>query len=341
VPFYGVGVFMPILVMGLAVRQHLLQHYTGRARSLGAAGATFAAALAALVFIGQLVGKWHEGGWMALVSFSMLALLAHLVLLSPAGYRDPRQVSRIVHDKARVEGGMASIVKWQAFKMQEYRFRLMLAISSLLEMFGVGQLSPRRFAAALSGGGSMPVSDFPLMKLHTAAPVSPRFGGGAPTASTGNSVSDAFAPRHFHLPPPTVRHRVLVPITGIHQGSLTALRYARSLSSDVTALHVAMDPSESESLHKNWPAWGDGIRLVEIDSPHKMVLEPLLDYIQGMLAIRQPNEIITVVVPQSVRPRWWSNLMRTQMAVLLRLSLPFQTGIVITDVPYLLDGETA
>jgi hypothetical protein len=72
-----------------------------------------------------------------------------------------------------------------------------------------------------------------------------------------------------------------------------------------------------------------------------MVLEPLLDYIQGMLAIRQPNEIITVVVPQSVRPRWWSNLMRTQMAVLLRLSLPFQTGIVITDVPYLLDGETA
>ena len=77
------------------------------------------------------------------------------------------------------------------------------------------------------------------------------------------------------------------------------------------------------------------------NSPHKMVLEPLLDYIQGMLAIRQPNEIITVVVPQSVRPRWWSNLMRTQMAVLLRLSLPFQTGIVITDVPYLLDGETA
>ena len=167
--------------------------------------------------------------------------------------------------KARVQGGMASIVKWQAFKMQEYRFRLMLAISSLLEMFGVGQLSPRRFAAALSGGGSMPISQFPLMKLHTAAPVTARFGGGTPAAATGNSVSDAFAPRHFHLPPPTVRHRVLVPITGIHQGSLTALRYARSLSSDVTALHVSMDPSESESLHNNWPAWGDGIRLVELE----------------------------------------------------------------------------
>jgi hypothetical protein len=51
--------------------------------------------------------------------------------------------------------------------------------------------------------------------------------------------------------------------------------------------------------------------------------------------------VITVVVPQSVRPRWWSNLIRTQMAVLLRLSLPFETGIVITDVPYQLEPEEA
>jgi hypothetical protein len=57
------------------------------------------------------------------------------------------------------------------------------------------------------------------------------------------------------------------------------------------------------------------------------------------MRLRQDNEIITVVVPQSVRPRWWSNLMRTQMGVLLRLSLPFETGIVITDIPYSLEGE--
>ena len=36
VPFYGVGVFMPIMVMGLAIRQHILRHYTGRARAPGA-----------------------------------------------------------------------------------------------------------------------------------------------------------------------------------------------------------------------------------------------------------------------------------------------------------------
>jgi hypothetical protein len=144
---------------------------------------------------------------------------------------------------------------------------------------------------------------------------------------------------HYHLPPRIVRHRILVPINGVHQGTLTALRYAHSLSHDVTALHVAMDQNEAESLQQQWTTWGEGVRLITLESPHNMVLEPLLDYIHKLMDVRQENEIITVVVPQSIRPRWWSNLMRTQMGVLLRLSLPFETGIVITDVPYSVENK--
>jgi hypothetical protein len=136
-----------------------------------------------------------------------------------------------------------------------------------------------------------------------------------------------------------VRHRILVPVNSINQGTLTALRYAQSLSSDVTAVHVSMDKVETNKLQKQWPIWGEGVRLVVLQSPHSMILEPLLQYIQGIMALKQENEIITVVVPQSIHPRWWSNLMRTQMAILLRLSLPFETGIVITDVPYVLEAE--
>lgn len=143
----------------------------------------------------------------------------------------------------------------------------------------------------------------------------------------------------LHLPPHILRHRIIVPVNGLHQGTMTALRYAQSLSPDVTAVHVSMDAAQAESLRQQWTTWGEGIRLVVLDSPHNMVLEPLLEYIQGMIGLRQSNEIITVVVPQSVRPRWWTNLMRTQIGVLLRLSLPFETGIVITDVPYVLDGD--
>lgn len=137
VPFYGVGVFMPIMVMGLAIRKHALANFKGRTRTWSAAAATFAAGLSALVFVMQIVGKWSEGGWVVLISFSTLAILAHLMLLSPLGYRTPTQIHRIVRKKARVQGRMASIVEWQSLRMQEYRYAILVGISKFFELFGI------------------------------------------------------------------------------------------------------------------------------------------------------------------------------------------------------------
>lgn len=137
VPFYGVGVFMPIMIMGLAVRKNILESFTGRARVWGAFAASFAAALAFVVFVGQLVGKWSEGGWAVLVSFAILAIAAHMMLLSPLGFREPKQIHRIVRDKARVQGAMASIVEWQSLRMQEYRYSILVGIARFFELFGV------------------------------------------------------------------------------------------------------------------------------------------------------------------------------------------------------------
>jgi hypothetical protein len=137
VPFYGVGVFMPITVMGLAIRKHIRATYTGRTRTLGSLGASFATALAAFVFIGQIAGKWTEGGWVVLITFTILVLAANAILLSPIGYREPKQIHRIVRDKARVQGSMASIVEWQSLKMQEYRYSALIAIARIFEIFGV------------------------------------------------------------------------------------------------------------------------------------------------------------------------------------------------------------
>jgi hypothetical protein len=276
---------------------------------------------------------------MALISFTILASLAHLVLLSPAGFRESKQIHRIVHDKARVQGHMASIVKWQAYKMQEYRYRLMIGIAGFLELFGVGQQS-RRPLAVTAGANNRSFESGQYLRYLQGTTVNGFIGSQQFSLTNEKKHKTNMTTRdHFHLPPRIVRHRILVPINGVHQGTLTALRYAHSLSHDVTALHIAMDRKETESLQQQWITWGEGTRLVTLESPHNMVLEPLLDYIQKLMALRQENEIITIVVPQSIRPRWWSNLMRTQMGVLLRLSLPFETGIVITDVPYSIENE--
>jgi len=165
VPFYGVGVFMPITAMGLAVRRHVLTHFAGRARRWAAAGATFTSALSAAVFIGQLIGKWEEGGWAALISFSILALAAHALLISPLGFREPVQIHRIVREKARVQGAMASIVEWQSLKMQEYRYSLLVSIARFFELFGVRR--PLRYEPAPAQAGDY---DHALHVDHPEAP---------------------------------------------------------------------------------------------------------------------------------------------------------------------------
>jgi len=135
-------------------------------------------------------------------------------------------------------------------------------------------------------------------------------------------------------PPQATRHRVILPVSGVHQGSLEALRYARLLSNDVTAVHVSMDPEETEKLQKKWELWGEGTRLVIVDSPYRLFVEPLLDYIEEIIARRQPNETITIVVPEFVPSERWHNFLHMQTAKLLRSELLEKPGVVVTDVPY-------
>lgn len=130
------------------------------------------------------------------------------------------------------------------------------------------------------------------------------------------------------------RHRILVLVAGVHRGSLSALAYARSLGPDVTAIHVNIDPVESDKLREKWALYGEGTRLVILNSPYRLLLEPVMDYIQKLLALREPNEILTVVVPQFVPSHWWENLLHSQTAMMLRFGLIFKSNLVIIEVPY-------
>jgi hypothetical protein len=129
----------------------------------------------------------------------------------------------------------------------------------------------------------------------------------------------------------------------VHRGTVLALRYALTLSGDITAVHVANDTDVMAKIERKWGLWGNGVRLVVLDSPYRLLLEPLLEYIKKIAALRQPNETLTIVVPQFVPRKWWHQLLHAQTAMLLRLALVNYSGIVITNVPYRLGngGRTA
>jgi amino acid transporter len=145
----------------------------------------------------------------------------------------------------------------------------------------------------------------------------------------------------FGAPPRLARHRVILPISGVHRGTVNALRYARILSDDITAVYVSTDAQSTEAVQRKWGQWGSGVRLVIVNSPYRLLVEPLLGYIKQVADRRQPNEVITIVVPQFVPRKRWHELLHAQTGVLLRLALLFRPGIVITNVPYRvgLEGE--
>ncbi len=136
------------------------------------------------------------------------------------------------------------------------------------------------------------------------------------------------------IPPHTIRHRVIMPVSGVHQGTLSALRYARMLSDDVTAVHVVIEPDDAEKVRQKWETWGEGVRLVMLDSPYRLFIEPILGYIADIAAQRQPGETITIVVPEFVSDNRMTAALHTNTAEILRSQLKHLHDIVITNVPY-------
>jgi len=129
------------------------------------------------------------------------------------------------------------------------------------------------------------------------------------------------------------RHVVLVPIGGIQRAVVKALQYARTLSPDVRAVYVEMDPAGTEALRRQWPEWGQGVGLAVLASPYRSLLEPLLDYIEEIRR-DEPSTYITVILPEFVPRRLWQHLLHNQHALLIKGALLFTPNVVVTSVPF-------
>ncbi|MBU6376002.1 MAG: APC family permease [Bdellovibrionales bacterium] len=132
---------------------------------------------------------------------------------------------------------------------------------------------------------------------------------------------------------PKVKHTVIVPISGIHRGVIEALRYAVSISDDVRACYVEIDPSATERIQSEWMKWAHEIPFVILKSPYRSVLRPMLEYIDDV-AQSKNEEIITIVIPEFVTSKWRYSLLHNQTALLIRTALLFKRNRVVTSVRY-------
>jgi hypothetical protein len=130
-------------------------------------------------------------------------------------------------------------------------------------------------------------------------------------------------------PEVTGRHVVLVPIGGIQRAVVKALQYARTLSPDVRAVYVEMDPAGTEALRREWPEWGQGVDLAVLASPYRSLLRAA-PRLHRRAQTRRSGTYITVILPEFVPSRLWQHLLHNQHALLIKGALLFKPNVVVT-----------
>ena len=133
---------------------------------------------------------------------------------------------------------------------------------------------------------------------------------------------------------PARRHNtVLIPIGGIQRAVVQAMRYAETLSNDVRAVYVDVDPKSTAEIERDWKTWGGKVRLVVLESPFRSLMEPLLEYI-GDVESEHPDDYVTIILPEFVPAQWWQHLLHNQRALLIKGALLFRPNTVVTSVPF-------
>ena len=130
-----------------------------------------------------------------------------------------------------------------------------------------------------------------------------------------------------------VPQRVLVPIARLDRVAHAALEYARSISTDVTAVHVTDDPEEAASFQEAWTEAAGDVKLVILESPYRALVAPILTYIDAIES-DDPDRPITVVLCEFVPRHLWEHVLHNQAALRLKLRLFFRRNTVVVDVPY-------
>jgi amino acid transporter len=138
---------------------------------------------------------------------------------------------------------------------------------------------------------------------------------------------------------------VVIPIDGWSRVTEQAVRFAVQISSDVTALHVTPN-EDNETLRNLWaerverPSREAGLKTPRLDivySPFRQLFQPILDFVDAAKE-EHPEQLVAVVVPELVQPRWWEYLLYNHAAAGLKAALLLHGAehVVVINTPWYL-----
>ncbi len=140
--------------------------------------------------------------------------------------------------------------------------------------------------------------------------------------------------------PVPLNHTVVVLVGRIHKGVLKAIAYSKSLHPlHLVAVYVSYDDEDREEMERQWERFRMDVPLEIVASPYRELVEPINRFLDDLDA-RWDNDTITVVIPEFVVGKWWEQVLHNQSALILKGKLLFRQGVVVTSVPYHVDGAS-
>lgn len=131
---------------------------------------------------------------------------------------------------------------------------------------------------------------------------------------------------------------VLLLVPRLHRGILKAISYARTVSDDVRAVHVTLDPQSVKEVKEQWTRFGEDMPLVVLQSPYRSLVRPVVEYVdQTIEEAKDPNHMVTVIVAEAVPKNKFQSLLHSNVGLFLKLALGTRRNVVISNVRYFLD----
>ncbi len=143
-----------------------------------------------------------------------------------------------------------------------------------------------------------------------------------------------------NLPSPPILVITMQSWTRVNEQALCA---AMSIAREIKVVHVSGD-EKPDDFGEQWkkyveaPAQGASLpvpELVQLHSPYRLVVTPIVNYVK-QLAAQNPERRIITVIPELVERRWYEWLLHTQRAEILkgRLLMEGDDRISVLNIPW-------
>ena len=137
----------------------------------------------------------------------------------------------------------------------------------------------------------------------------------------------------FRLPTPDRRRRVIVAAPAFTRAVVQAIQVGRSLSPDVSVVHVTTDVADGERVRDRIERAVPGIHVVIVESPFRSLVRPFVRYLE-VLGEEDPDKLTLVLIPELVPRHWWERVLYNQNSKRLAAALVGKEGVVVLDAPY-------